>query len=99
MMLVKSPVFGYHNGLLQKGGDVMKGHIVMNVPPVLVGHRQGDAISIQDLNFSDLAAFKIKGMGQGLKVLKSFPDNNTGAGGEKTPDDEDRNGCFMPQEA
>jgi hypothetical protein len=38
-------------------------------------------------------------MGQGLKVLKSFPDNSTGAGDEKTPDDEDRNGCFMSQKA
>ena len=77
----------------------MKGHMVMNVPSVLIGDRQGDAVSIQDLNFADVALFKIKGMGQGLEAGKGPPDKRTRGGDEETPDDEGRNVCFMSQGA
>ena len=39
-------------------------------------------------------------VGQELQVdTVHAADNSTGAGDEKTPDDEDRNGCFMSQKA
>ena len=72
----------------------MKEHIVMNVPPVLIGHRQGDAVSVQDLNFADVARFKIKGDGQGLQAVNGLPGKNTSSADQKAPHDEGRNGCF-----
>ena len=72
----------------------MKGRVVMNVPPVLVGHRQGDAVSVQDLNFADVAGFKIKGGGKGLKVVNGLPGKNTRGGEQKPSRYEGCNGCF-----
>jgi hypothetical protein len=94
MVLVKAPVFGHHKGMLQKGWNIMKGHMVMNVPPVLVGHCQGDAVSVQDLNFADVACFKIKGDGQGVKVVNGLPGKNACSADQKAPDDEDCNVFF-----
>ena len=52
----------------------------MNVPPILVGHRQGHVIAVQDLNLAHIGTIRREGGRQRQEVGVGFPEE--GPGGE-----------------
>ena len=56
----------------------MQGKMVMNVPPILVGHGQGQIIAVQYLNLAHVETIRREGSRQWEEVDVGFPDERPG---------------------
>lgn len=58
VMAVEAPVLGHDEGLLQQGRDIFQRHDLVQIPVVLVGHRQRHAAPVAYLNPAHVVAVR-----------------------------------------
>lgn len=73
---VEAPVLGHDEGLAQQRRDGVEGGNVVQVPVVLVGHRQGDAAPVAHLHPADVVRI-------GNEALRQRSQADEGGGGEE----------------